>query len=128
MWRSIRWSINLVVLAFAAYAFCVVPLGERTGLEHARAILASDAAKDAKEEVVEAAKKLDEKVRGGDAGAAPSATPTPTSDNPSQAAPRPSGEKPYDGPVPGAPLQRTTPASEVISEPASSAGANAPAP
>lgn len=94
MWRSIRWTVNLVVLAFAAYAFCVVPLGSRTGLEHARAILASDAAKDAQADVVEAARKLDEKVRG-DASPA----------------------KAYDGPQPGAPLQRTTPAQENPTDP-----------
>jgi hypothetical protein len=111
MWRSIRWSINLVVLAFAAYAFCVVPLGERTGLEHARAILASDAAKDAKAEVVEAARKLDAQVRGNDADAGSA---TPSQDAP----PSTDDAKSYDGPVPGAPLQRTTPAAGVTPDPA----------
>lgn len=113
MWRSIRWSINLVVLAFAAYAFCIVPLGDRTGLEHARALWASDAARDAKAEVVEAARKLDAQVRGNDAEAG-SEAPSPRQN----AAPKTDGAKSYDGPVPGAPLQRTTPAAGLTPDPA----------
>ncbi len=112
MWRSIRWTVNIVVLAFAAYAFCVVPLGDRTGLEHARAILASDAAKDAKAEVVEAARKLDDKVRGGESGAGS------TSPGPGKDAPPSTDTKSYDGPLPGAPLQRTAPALATPADPA----------
>jgi len=52
--RFIEW----VVLGFAAYAFCFMPLGKRTGLEHVRAILATDAAQDAQEELKEAGGKL----------------------------------------------------------------------
>jgi hypothetical protein len=53
-----RRAIDLAVLFLALYAFAFVPLGKRTGLEHARAILATRAAKRAIHEAGEAADRL----------------------------------------------------------------------
>jgi hypothetical protein len=53
-----RWVIDLCVLCFAGYAFAFVPLGERTGLEHTRAILRSEPARQAADEVIEAGERL----------------------------------------------------------------------
>lgn len=42
-----RRAVEGVVVAFAALGFFVVPLGERTGFQHARAIVETRAARDA---------------------------------------------------------------------------------
>jgi len=70
-----RRAIDFAVLVLAVYAFAVVPLGHRTGLEHLRAILRTKAAHDAGHEIVEAAERLGHRLLGGDAKAAPRAKP-----------------------------------------------------
>lgn len=45
--RITRRAVEGVVVAFAALGFFVVPLGERTGFQHARAIVETRAARDA---------------------------------------------------------------------------------
>lgn len=45
--RITRRALEGVVVAFAALGFFVVPLGERTGFQHARAIVETRAARDA---------------------------------------------------------------------------------
>ena len=45
--RITRRAVEGIVIAFAALGFFVVPLGERTGFQHARAILETRAARDA---------------------------------------------------------------------------------
>jgi hypothetical protein len=57
--------IELVVLFFALYAFVFVPLGKRTGFEHAKAILGTPAAKDAGSEILDAADRLRQRLLGG---------------------------------------------------------------
>lgn len=67
-----RRVIDLSVFFFAAYAFAFVPLGNRTALEHCRAILRTRAAREAGRDVITAADRLrrrllasdDEPVRG----------------------------------------------------------------
>jgi hypothetical protein len=60
-------SLDLIVLLFALYAFAFVPLGQRTGLEHVRAILRTHEAREAGEELLEAGDRLKQRVLGGDA-------------------------------------------------------------
>jgi hypothetical protein len=64
--------IELVVLFFALYAFVFVPLGRRTGFEHAKAILDTPAAKDAGSEILDAADRLRRRLLGGGASEPPS--------------------------------------------------------
>ena len=107
MWRTLRLSLQFAVFGFAAYAFCYLPLGERTALEHAKKLLASDAAKSAADHVVKAANELDAKVRG-DVAQVEDGRPNPAlapEDSPKPDSTRES----YDGPLPGAPLRRTAP-------------------
>jgi hypothetical protein len=60
-----RRAIDGAVLFLALYAFCVVPIGKHTGLEHLRAILETRAAKDAGRELVDAALKLKDRLLDG---------------------------------------------------------------
>lgn len=61
-----RRFVDVTVLLFAAYAFAFVPLGRRTALEHARAILASPEAEDAGDELRQAGGRLIHQFRGDD--------------------------------------------------------------
>jgi hypothetical protein len=58
-------AIEIVVFLFALYAFAFVPLGKRTGLEHVKAILTTNEAKEAGGELVEAGDRLKRQVLGG---------------------------------------------------------------
>ncbi len=54
MLKLVRRACELVILSMAMYAFVSVPLGSKTGLEHARAILGTPEAKHAGEELQQA--------------------------------------------------------------------------
>ncbi|HMR74163.1 MAG TPA: hypothetical protein PKD61_03595 [Polyangiaceae bacterium] len=49
-----RRATEAALVLFAALGFCFVPLGKKTGLEHAKALLATDAAREAGEGVADA--------------------------------------------------------------------------
>lgn len=53
-----RRGVELLVLLFAGLGFAFVPLGKKTGLEHARAILATGPAAEAGRGLVEGARRL----------------------------------------------------------------------
>jgi hypothetical protein len=57
-----RRAVEAVVVTFAVLGFVFVPLGKKTGLEHARAIAASRAAVDAAQELLAASGKLREQM------------------------------------------------------------------
>jgi hypothetical protein len=57
--------IDLAVLFLALYAFAFVPIGRHTGLEHARRILATPAAKSAGHDLLDAADRLRARLLGG---------------------------------------------------------------
>jgi hypothetical protein len=57
-----RRVIDWVVLGFAAYAFAFVPLGERTALEHLKAILSTEDSARAGRELKQAGEKLAHKL------------------------------------------------------------------
>jgi hypothetical protein len=59
-----RRAIEFAVLFLAIYAFAVVPIGRRTGLEHLRAILRTPAARNAGRELERAATRLGRRVLG----------------------------------------------------------------
>lgn len=54
--------IDWVVLGFAAYAFAFVPLGQRTALEHVKAILSTEDSARAGRELKQAGEKLAQKL------------------------------------------------------------------
>jgi hypothetical protein len=56
--------VNWIVLGFALYAFSFVPLGEKTGLEHLRAILKTDASQQAISELNSAGRRLVDELLG----------------------------------------------------------------
>ncbi len=60
--RASLRTLNLVLLFFAALGFVSVPLGKRTAWEHTRAILATDAAEEARTELGIAARRLRDSV------------------------------------------------------------------
>jgi hypothetical protein len=64
--------IDLSVLFLALYAFAFVPLGKHTGLEHARRIFTTPAAKSAGRDVAGAVERLRARLLSGD-DAAPKA-------------------------------------------------------
>ncbi len=51
-------ALDLAVLFLALYAFAFVPLGRKTGLEHAKAIIHTDAARAAGRDVLDAVDRL----------------------------------------------------------------------
>jgi hypothetical protein len=54
--KWLAWRlVEATVLAFATLGFCYVPLGERTGYEHARAVATSPEARDLAAGVLEVA-------------------------------------------------------------------------
>ena len=72
--RGLEGGISL----FAILGFCYVPLGSHTGLEHAKAIFATPAAKRAGLELASAIARVRGKLTGEVAQmAAPGASPTP---------------------------------------------------
>ena len=78
-----RRGLEAGISVFALLGFCYVPLGQHTGLEHAKAIFSTPAAKRAASELIEAFARVRGKLSGealefasGEAGAAPSAQPS----------------------------------------------------
>lgn len=57
-----RRLIDWLVLGFAAYAFAFVPLGQRTALEHVKAILSTEDSARAGRELKHAGEKLAHKL------------------------------------------------------------------
>src|SRR5215831_16702110 len=99
--RMIKRSFQAVVLFFALYAFCFMPLGRKTALEHVRAIAGTPAAKQAATELGGSVTKLVNRLRSeaqrsvdgaGDNAAAPNAdpgtAPAPPAPSPEQPPPR----------------------------------------
>jgi hypothetical protein len=60
--RLARRAIEAVVALFALLGFCCVPLGQKTALEHAGAVLRTDAALEAGRELVDAASGLRRRI------------------------------------------------------------------
>ena len=58
MVRLAKRALEGAVALFALYAFATVPLGKRTGLEHLKAILSTDEAKEAGQELREAGSRI----------------------------------------------------------------------
>ncbi len=79
-----RRVIEAALVLFAALGFCFVPLGKKTGLDHARAMLSTAAAKEAGAGIADAFVRLRQRVfepkRWGKAG-----TPLPSSAQPEPA-------------------------------------------
>lgn len=64
-------AVEIIVLFFAVLGFLFVPLGKRTGWEHARAIFATEAASEARQELGDAFERVtDSLVSTGDASQA----------------------------------------------------------
>jgi len=57
-----RRVLELSVGVFALLGFAFVPLGQKTGLEHAKAIFSTEPAKEARRELMEAGERLRDKV------------------------------------------------------------------
>ncbi len=77
-----RRGLEASISVFALLGFCYVPLGEHTGLEHAKAIFSTPAAKRAGGELIEAFARLRSKLTGeaaelasGEGAESPSAQP-----------------------------------------------------
>lgn len=58
VFRLARWAIDAVVTLFALYAFAFVPLGNQTGFQHLRDILATEEAREAGRGLLDAAERL----------------------------------------------------------------------
>lgn len=78
-----RRGLEAGISVFALLGFCYVPLGEHTGLEHAKAIFSTPAAKRAGGELLEAFVRVRSKLTGEavefasrEAGSAPAAQPS----------------------------------------------------
>ncbi|MBN1608504.1 MAG: hypothetical protein JW940_17865 [Polyangiaceae bacterium] len=56
-------TVELVVLLFAVLGFMFVPLGKRTGFEHARAVLSTSAAVEAGQELYGAMVRVGDRLR-----------------------------------------------------------------
>jgi hypothetical protein len=67
----VRRAIDIAVLFLAVYAFAFVPLGNRTGLEHCRAILHTRAAREAGRDIAGAADRLRNRIMADDTEAVP---------------------------------------------------------
>lgn len=80
-----RRGLEAAISGFALLGFCYVPLGGHTGLEHAKAILATPAAKRAGSELIEAFAKVRARLTGEAAQFASSEIGSPAS----SAAPKP---------------------------------------
>ena len=79
-----RRGLEAGISLFAVLGFCYVPLGTHTGLEHAKAVFGTPAAKRAGAELIEAFARIRGKLTGeaqalatGDASASPPALPAP---------------------------------------------------
>ncbi|MEO8902728.1 MAG: hypothetical protein ABI488_11920 [Polyangiaceae bacterium] len=79
-----RRGLEAGISLFAVLGFCYVPLGSHTGLEHAKAVFCTPAAKRAGVELLEALARVRGKLTGevqalatGDANATPPALPAP---------------------------------------------------
>lgn len=122
--RAARWVLRLLALGALAYVIAFVPLGNRTGWQHLRAIWRTDAAQEATKAAFgkarEVAATVTRTLREGPPGSAVGATPRDAerglSDPSPSAAPEaassgadnPTG---YAGPLPVPPLARTKPRS-----------------
>jgi hypothetical protein len=71
-----RRALEAGISAFALLGFCYVPLGQRTALEHAKAVFSTPAAKRAGGELVEAFTRVRSKLTG-EAAQFASSDPTP---------------------------------------------------
>jgi hypothetical protein len=76
-----RRGLEAAISAFALLGFCYVPLGQHTGLEHAKAIFATPAAKRAGGELIEAFARVRSKLTG-EAAQFASGDPAPSSSPP----------------------------------------------
>ena len=83
-----RRGLEAGISAFALLGFCYVPLGQRTGLEHAKAVFSTPAAKRAGDELMLAFTRIRSKLT---AEATPFASPEPTPPSSAQPSPRRSG-------------------------------------
>lgn len=69
--NAIARTVELIILALAAYAFFSVPVGRRTPWGHLAAIFSTRPAKEAAHDVATTGKALRDKVFAADAGAPP---------------------------------------------------------
>lgn len=72
-----RRALDVIVLVFAALGFVYVPLGQRTGLEHVRAIFSTPEAERAGRELEEAVIGLGDELRERRGAGAPRKPPKP---------------------------------------------------
>lgn len=82
-----RRSVEAVVLLFAVLGFTYVPLGEHTGLEHAKAILGTQAASQAGSELWETVTHLRTRWLGDPRGHVPPPVPSNAPPQPNSALP-----------------------------------------
>ncbi|MEZ4374848.1 MAG: hypothetical protein R3B07_28805 [Polyangiaceae bacterium] len=82
-----RRSVEATVLLFAVLGFTYVPLGEHTGLEHAKAIFGTDAASRAGSELWDAVSRLRERWLGDPRGHVPPPLPSGAEPEPNSATP-----------------------------------------
>lgn len=82
-----RRSVEAVVLLFAVLGFTYVPLGEHTGLEHAKAIFGTHAASQAGGELWETVTRLRERWLGDARGQVPPPLPSNAPPQPNSALP-----------------------------------------
>ncbi len=76
MFKLAKTIVEGVVLLFAAYAFAFVPLGQRTALEHVRAVLGTKEARDAGRELKQAGGRVvDELLESGRGAGTPRVPP-----------------------------------------------------
>jgi hypothetical protein len=76
VFKLAKTIVEGVVLLFAAYAFAFVPLGERTALEHLRAVLGTKEAQHAGRELKQAGGRVvDELLKSGDGAGSPRVPP-----------------------------------------------------
>lgn len=60
--RLARRAIEALVFLFALLGFCFVPLGDKTALEHAKAIARTEAAAEAGRELLEATRRIRRRI------------------------------------------------------------------
>ncbi|MCB9585049.1 MAG: hypothetical protein H6718_06600 [Polyangiaceae bacterium] len=82
-----RRSVEATVLLFAVLGFTYVPLGEHTGLEHAKAIFGTDAASRAGSELWGAVSRLRDRWLGDPRGHVPPPAPSGAAPEPNSATP-----------------------------------------
>lgn len=63
--KTVVTSLELIVILLAAYAFFALPVGRRTPYGHVSAILASEPAREAAEDVASTSREFKDKVTDG---------------------------------------------------------------